>query len=402
MVLQLLSDLGLPDNDPGYFTISVANQFGSGISETFTILSKDDLKVDLDKASLAPRTAIAITWKPINTLGLANISIIRLSTKKVTEIAVNIDDNGPFELAGDYAPGAYQVIVNSSIGSGVSEIFQVTTTSLEVTAAPNNISSADPKTTVSWTPHDEYQKEVILYIKKGETEVDKMAVENSGSYSLDLTTMGLSPGLYSVGINSDIGDGFSKLYIYSNAGLDVSSPNAASSIFNNTEAMRVEWESFDESVSDVQITLVNNNTGEKVVKIAENTGSYDVNIAELNLEVGTYHAIVSSDFGAGISSPFILRYAEHLKINSPNATTNISQAGSILFNWLPTNLAGGNVSIKIYQPSNKDIVYGPFSTADDGNAELNLADKVINKNLALDNNLPFVGIDTAAAPGAVK
>ncbi|KAM0681929.1 hypothetical protein MDAP_000084 [Mitosporidium daphniae] len=396
-----LEDFGDLNTSLRYFNISVSNKFGSSISNTFTVLSKDELKITLNTVKLSHGQKLGITWQPINTLGLANVSIIRLSNGTVTSIESNIADTGSLTADITSAPGAYQVIVNSSIGSGVSEIFQVRK-SFEVTLNPNNISSADPKTTVSWNLYDEYQNMVNLCIYKEEFKLYTIKVKNNGSHSLDLTKMDLPLGLYGIAIESHMGNGISDLYIYSSSGLVVSSPNATSSIFNNTEAIRVEWAPFDIDGEVVEITLVNNNTGAEVVKIAENTGSYDVNISELNIPVGTYHVIVSSELGAGTSSPFILRYAQNLSIVSPNATTDVSKYGSLIFNWFPTNLAGGNVSIYIYQPSNEAIVYGPFSTVDDGNAELNLAKKLITKNLVVDDSLSVAGIDSVAASGVLN
>ena len=62
-------------------------------------------------------------------------------------------------------------------------------------------------------------------------------------------------------------------------------------------------------------------------------------------------------------------------------TTNVSNIGLLDIDWDPTNQAGGNVTVFLYQVANGSVVYGPFSAIDDGNAEINLATDQINKSL---------------------
>ncbi|KGG51362.1 hypothetical protein DI09_387p10, partial [Mitosporidium daphniae] len=89
-----LNDFGDLNTTPGYFNISVSNKFGSGSSKTFTVLSKDELKITLKKSRLRYGKQVGISWQPINTMGLANISIIRLSNGTVSSIESNMADSG--------------------------------------------------------------------------------------------------------------------------------------------------------------------------------------------------------------------------------------------------------------------------------------------------------------------
>ena len=368
---------------PGFYNVTVSNALGMGISNTFVVQSPVGLNVIVDLTTVPTDQPVNVSWIPSNPLGLVNVSVLRLFDSSVTPIYTDIIDTGFTMVGMSFLPGAYEIMINSSLGNGVSPIIEVTSTtgSIDVSAVPNNVSSMTGVSTISWAPFDPYQSNVTLSIYQNIVFITNLTVPNTGSYTLDVSAVGLGAGLYNLTIDSNIGSGSAMLNVYSATGLAVTVPNKASIIYNNSVGTPVQWAPFDSMTSNVNITFVNQNTLQAYSTSAINDGDASVDLIALGIPAGTYNLSVASDLGTGESSMFVIRYADFLNITSPNMTTNVSNIGLLDIDWDPTNQAGGNVTVFLYQVANGSVVYGPFSAIDDGNAEINLATDQINKSL---------------------
>ena len=129
------------------------------------------------------------------------ISVSFVSNDSITPIVTEIDDVGHYVLSLPYTPGAYKHIINSSISSGVSPQFEITT-SLNVTAVPNNISSAGGVTVISWTPYDTFQPTAQLITSNSSGVGVTQSVPNIGNYSINATVGIAQWKLYCQNLNS--------------------------------------------------------------------------------------------------------------------------------------------------------------------------------------------------------
>ena len=79
---------------PGYYNISVANELGFGMSNVFTISNIAPLNVTVNATSVPQNHNIDAMWTPINSIGAANVSIMRLSNGSIHPVFTNINDSG--------------------------------------------------------------------------------------------------------------------------------------------------------------------------------------------------------------------------------------------------------------------------------------------------------------------
>ena len=252
---------------------------------------------------------------------------------------------------------------------------------MNVSVAPSNVSSAGGVTNLTWTPFDTYQPMVNVTIYNHTGVVETFSVPNLGRFELNTITYALSADFYTIVVHSTIGRGNTTLNVYNVNGLNITQPNSVSIIYNDSMATPVMWTPFSLDAPNVTIDFINQNTFQQYTVSAPNSGDILVDLVALGIPAGSYNLTINSSLGFGATSMFVIRYDQFLNITSPNGTTNVSNVGVLDMAWMPTNPAGGNATIYLFQPGNASVHYGPFSSMDDGSAVLDLATSSLEKIL---------------------
>ena len=377
-----LSTFGPPR--PGSYAVTALNTFGNGTSNAFMVVNTTQtLLVSLNRTSVGVGGNVNVSWIPSNALGLVNITLIRLSNGTNYPLFTNIADFGTLVATLFFAPGAYQIGVNSTLGNGISPLVEIISP-LKVIAIPNNVSSSGGVSNITWSPFDTYQPTVNISIYLGNFSFTTFPVPNIGFFNLNVSTFGLFPNLFTVSVNSSVGSGNTTLNVYSSGNLAILAPTSASVIYNNSISTRVQWAPFYSATANANISLINQNSLQIYLFSVPNNGTAFASFTAVKIPAGTYIIKVVSVFGTGQTPPLVIRYANYLNISMPNATTNISNIGALNVSWSSTNLVGGDVSMFLYRRGNNGTTYGPFAAPDNGSTSLNLS--LLTSNKAMSNS----------------
>ena len=318
-----------------------------------------------------------VTWSPFDTHQTTVSLIVSNATGVfVTIPAPNIEQYVLNATTHGFTPDSYIATINSSIGSGSTHFTVYNYLGLSVNLSPAKISSINGATVVSWSPVGNVSQAsttIFIYKQFNYQLVASTATGNTGVFNLGVNSFHLAPASYQTVVANDLGGGNVTLTVYSSTGLNITSPNNVSIIYNDSVAMPVLWTSFDSTTQNAVIELIEQSTMTVYNASVIDNGNATLNLVSLEVPAGTYNLSIASALGFGQTNMFVLRYSHSVTFSPPNITTNVSNADLLTVNGPPTNPTGANVTMFLYKPVHIRVVYGPFSNTDNGSATLDLS-----------------------------
>ncbi|KAM0681941.1 hypothetical protein MDAP_000093 [Mitosporidium daphniae] len=246
---------------PATYSLTIDSMLGSDSIE-LTMFDSATLNVIIDPSVvMSDGGAIDVNWSPIDpSEPLVNLSVYSgndslLKTLEVPNTGSYSDDVTSFGLF----PGRYKIQVDSNMGSGFDYLIVSSATPLNI-LVPNSesiIYNNSASLSVQWTPFDENTTPaVITIINQNTMKNDYFSVKNNGNASLNLSSIDVPAGTYSLTVDTSIGSSGSPsmfVLLYPET-LLIASPNSTTNV-SNVGLLDIEWDPKNPAGENITIYL---------------------------------------------------------------------------------------------------------------------------------------------------